>query len=204
MLKTVLTIIIPALTLLVAFFDLPFFSRRKKRFLFCRVHMGMKIYESGYHRRPRVCSRLFHITVINKGREAVLSKYLTDCITIGVSQSSKYSRILPTDVNAKGICPSIQNKDKYFTLDFDYLNPKDYIEFAVWTSDSGSITFDQGRMVDGSIKTVKTGLYSGKRNWLYSIASGIINGYEDGTFKPNNNLTRAEAAKIMSVYMNKK
>lgn len=36
----------------------------------------------------------------------------------------------------------------------------------------------------------------------HAVANEIINGYEDGTFRPNNNLTRAEASKILSVYMN--
>lgn len=36
----------------------------------------------------------------------------------------------------------------------------------------------------------------------HAVANNIINGYSDGTFKPQNNLTRAEAAKILSVYMN--
>lgn len=36
----------------------------------------------------------------------------------------------------------------------------------------------------------------------HAVASGIINGYTDGTFKPDNQLTRAEASKILSVYMN--
>ena len=36
----------------------------------------------------------------------------------------------------------------------------------------------------------------------HAVASNIINGYTDGTFKPANNLTRAEAAKVLSVYMN--
>ena len=30
---------------------------------------------------------------------------------------------------------------------------------------------------------------------------GIINGYEDGTFKPNNKMTRAEVAVVMSKYI---
>lgn len=37
----------------------------------------------------------------------------------------------------------------------------------------------------------------------HAVASDIIGGYPDGTFKPNNNLTRAEASKILSVYINK-
>ena len=37
----------------------------------------------------------------------------------------------------------------------------------------------------------------------HAVASEIIGGYPDGTFKPENNLTRAEASKILSVYMNK-
>ena len=37
----------------------------------------------------------------------------------------------------------------------------------------------------------------------HAVASEIIGGYPDGTFKPQNNLTRAEASKILSVYMNK-
>ena len=37
----------------------------------------------------------------------------------------------------------------------------------------------------------------------HAVGNGIINGYNDGTFKPYNNLTRAEASKILSVYMNK-
>ena len=36
----------------------------------------------------------------------------------------------------------------------------------------------------------------------HAVANGIIGGYPDGTFKPNNNLTRAEASKILSIYMN--
>ena len=32
---------------------------------------------------------------------------------------------------------------------------------------------------------------------------GYIGGYPDGTFKPNNNLTRAEASKILAIYMEK-
>ena len=37
----------------------------------------------------------------------------------------------------------------------------------------------------------------------HAVANSIIGGYPDGTFKPDNNLTRAEAAKILSVYMSK-
>lgn len=35
----------------------------------------------------------------------------------------------------------------------------------------------------------------------HAVASGLINGYPDGSFKPENTLTRAEVAKIISVYM---
>lgn len=37
----------------------------------------------------------------------------------------------------------------------------------------------------------------------HAVASEIIGGYPDGTFKPQNNLTRAEASKILGVYMEK-
>lgn len=37
----------------------------------------------------------------------------------------------------------------------------------------------------------------------HAVAKGIIGGYPDSTFRPQNNLTRAEASKILSVYMNK-
>lgn len=37
----------------------------------------------------------------------------------------------------------------------------------------------------------------------HAVAKGIIGGYPDGTFKPANNLTRAEVSKILSVYMSK-
>jgi len=36
----------------------------------------------------------------------------------------------------------------------------------------------------------------------HAVANAIISGYPDGSFKPENSLTRAEAAKILSVYMN--
>lgn len=36
----------------------------------------------------------------------------------------------------------------------------------------------------------------------HAIAIGVINGYEDNTFKPENKLTRAEAAKILYTYTN--
>ena len=56
---------------------------------------------------------------------------------------------------------------------------------------------------DSSIKFTDTrNLSREDKNYLsHAVACKIINGYEDGTFKPDNNLTRAEAAKIMSVYM---
>lgn len=37
----------------------------------------------------------------------------------------------------------------------------------------------------------------------HAVAGEIIGGYPDGSFKPLNNLTRAEASKILSIYMNK-
>ncbi len=37
----------------------------------------------------------------------------------------------------------------------------------------------------------------------HAVARKIIDGYPDGTFKPQNNLTRAEASKILGVYMEK-
>lgn len=37
----------------------------------------------------------------------------------------------------------------------------------------------------------------------HAVANGIIGGYPDGSFKPQNNLTRAEASKILAVYMKK-
>ena len=37
----------------------------------------------------------------------------------------------------------------------------------------------------------------------HAVANGIIGGYPDGSFKPQNNLTRAEASKILAVYMEK-
>ena len=37
----------------------------------------------------------------------------------------------------------------------------------------------------------------------HAVAKEVINGYSDGSFKPNNNLTRAEASKILSIYMSK-
>lgn len=36
----------------------------------------------------------------------------------------------------------------------------------------------------------------------HAVAMGIIGGYTDKTFKPYNNLTRAEASKILSLYIN--
>ena len=36
-----------------------------------------------------------------------------------------------------------------------------------------------------------------------AVNNGFINGYPDGTFKPANNLTRAEVSRILSVYMSK-
>ena len=48
-----------------------------------------------------------------------------------------------------------------------------------------------------SLSTVESILLS------HAVASEIIGGYPDGTFKPENNLTRAEASKILSVYMGK-
>lgn len=35
----------------------------------------------------------------------------------------------------------------------------------------------------------------------HAVANGVIGGYPDGSFKPTNNLTRAEVSKILSVYM---
>lgn len=35
----------------------------------------------------------------------------------------------------------------------------------------------------------------------HAVEKGIIGGYPDGTFKPTNNLTRAEVSKILSIYM---
>ena len=37
----------------------------------------------------------------------------------------------------------------------------------------------------------------------HAVANGIIGGYPDDSFKPQNNLTRAEASKILAVYMEK-
>ena len=37
----------------------------------------------------------------------------------------------------------------------------------------------------------------------HAVANGIIGGYPDGSFKPQNNLTRAEASKILAVYAEK-
>lgn len=37
----------------------------------------------------------------------------------------------------------------------------------------------------------------------HAVANEIIGGYPDGSFKPQNNLTRAEASKILAVYMEK-
>lgn len=37
----------------------------------------------------------------------------------------------------------------------------------------------------------------------HANVKGYIGGYPDGTFKPSNNLTRAEASKILSIYMDK-
>lgn len=37
----------------------------------------------------------------------------------------------------------------------------------------------------------------------HAVAKEIIGGYPDGTFKPQNNLTRAEASKILYIYMSK-
>ena len=34
------------------------------------------------------------------------------------------------------------------------------------------------------------------------VNAGILNGYEDGTFRPNNNLTRAELCKIVNLVFN--
>ena len=37
----------------------------------------------------------------------------------------------------------------------------------------------------------------------HAVKSGVIGGYPDGSFRPDNSLTRAEAAKILSVYMSR-
>ena len=37
----------------------------------------------------------------------------------------------------------------------------------------------------------------------HAVTSGIIGGYPDGSFKPLNNLTRAEVAKILAIYIEK-
>ena len=33
------------------------------------------------------------------------------------------------------------------------------------------------------------------------VAQGVINGYEDGSFKPNSNITRGQMAKILYTLM---
>lgn len=38
-------------------------------------------------------------------------------------------------------------------------------------------------------------------NIYTAAASGLVNGYEDGTFRPDNNITRAEAVKIVNAYL---
>lgn len=36
----------------------------------------------------------------------------------------------------------------------------------------------------------------------YVTSLGLINGYEDGTFRPDNNMTRAEVSTVIYRYMN--
>lgn len=42
-----------------------------------------------------------------------------------------------------------------------------------------------------------------KESFGYAIGSGLINGYEDGTLKPQKNITRAEIAKIINKFIEK-
>lgn len=51
--------------------------------------------------------------------------------------------------------------------------------------------------VEGVLTAEQTSLLT------HAVCRGFINGYEDKTFRPNNNLTRAEVSKIISVYMGK-
>ena len=37
------------------------------------------------------------------------------------------------------------------------------------------------------------------KSWTLSIELGVINGYTDGSFKPNDTVTRAEMAKMIYV-----
>ena len=46
---------------------------------------------------------------------------------------------------------------------------------------------------------VSTEWYAGYVNYLTGI--NVITGYEDGTFRPDNNITRAEAVKIVNAYL---
>jgi hypothetical protein len=57
--------------------------------------------------------------------------------------------------------------------------------------------------VMGNINTEAASLNDIQRHWAqgeveYLVDSGLITGYSDGSFKPNKNITRAEAAKIIS------
>lgn len=48
-------------------------------------------------------------------------------------------------------------------------------------------------------------LAAGEQTLLaHAVGIKVINGYEDNTFRPENNLTRAEASKILSIYMSLK
>lgn len=67
-----------------------------------------------------------------------------------------------------------------------------------------SIKGNEQKSVD-YLKFVDISDLSAKETILLShaVANEIIGGYPDGTFKPQNNLTRAEGAKILSVYIKK-
>ena len=55
----------------------------------------------------------------------------------------------------------------------------------------------KGKFIDDNSisEYAKTAVYSMK-------TLGVLNGYEDGTFKPSGNLTRAEAVKVISLILN--
>ena len=114
-------------------------------------------------------------------------------------------------------------------MNFEDINPKDwYYEDAVYNNKMGFITGkDVSYMLKPQDKLTRAELVAIVQRWytasqpvvvqnkfydldnthwayknlLKGLGSGYLTGYEDGTLKPNNNVTRAEVASILERYI---
>ena len=129
-----------------------FHDRREKLVLCCPQEYAVPFegnYYMGRYGAPPVISVVTYYIFKNIGAKVVEQKDFTRGITLHIPENVSGFKALPPCSNDSDISPCVQREKNDILVKFNYLNPGDYFEFAVWASGPDPVELDVGRIHDG-------------------------------------------------------